>query len=111
MEIEGLINHTLASALVERDYIYHKLLENKSHIDFWQSLREIHAHEELKHRLNGITHIRQILVSEEYMQVIIRNEPDEPLFFMDFPLKTIEFYLHLRELNRLNSSETEEERL
>jgi hypothetical protein len=111
MEIEGLINHTLAAALVERDYIAKKFLDNKNHIAFWESIRKIQAHEELKARLQGIEHIRQILGSEEYMYYMIRQEPDEPLYFMGFPLKAIEFYLHLRTSNRVNNHEELDESL
>lgn len=97
MEIEGLINHTLAASLVERNYIVQKLVANREHISFWQTVRKIHANEELKAKLQSITHIRQILGSEEYMEYLIEQSPDEPLFYMGFPLKAIEFYLHLRD--------------
>lgn len=111
MEIEGLINHTLAAALVERDYIAQQVRDNKSHIAFWESIRVINAHEEIKQRLEGITHIRQILGSEAYMDYMVRQSPDEPLYFMGFPLKTVEFYLHLRQSDRLNSDENSDESL
>lgn len=97
MEIEGLINHTLAAALVEREYIAKQLTDNLAHIDFWKNIKLAHAHEELRHRLQDITHIRQILGSEDYMQYMIKKTFDEPLYFMGFPIKVIEFYIHLRE--------------
>lgn len=106
MEIEGLINHTLAAALVEREYIAKQLQENLAHIDFWKTVKLAHSHEELKHRLQGITHIRQILGSDDYMQHLIKKSVDEPLYFMGFPIKVIEFYLHL--LSEMNKYRPEE---
>ena len=97
MEIEGIINHTLASALIERNFIAQKLVSNKEHINFWNNVKTIHANEEIRNKLEGITHVRQILGSEEYMEYLIEQSPDEPLHYMGFPLKTIEFYIHLRD--------------
>lgn len=97
MEIEGLINHTLAGAMVERNFIAQKLVANKEHITFWRNVKQIHANEEVRARLESITHIRQILGSEEYMEYLIEQSPEEPLYYMGFPLKTIEFYIHLRD--------------
>lgn len=97
MEIEGLINHTLAAALVERDYIAKKVADNKQHIAFWRSIKEIEANENIKQALQNITNIRQILGSESYMEYLIEQSPEEPLFYMGHPLKSIEFYLHLRD--------------
>lgn len=96
MEIEGLINHTLAAALVERNYITKQMADNQFHIDFWKSIKLAHSHEELNQRLQGISHIREILGSEDYMQFLIKKSVDEPLFFMGFPIKVIEFYIHLK---------------
>lgn len=97
MEIEGLINHTLAALMVDRDFMAKKMLDNKDYILFWKNIKSIHANEEVKSKLNQVTHIRQILGSEEYMKDMIKYNPEDSLFFMGFPLKTIEFYLHLKD--------------
>lgn len=96
MEIEGIINHTLAGALIERDYIAKMVADNQFHIAFWRTLKQIHAHEEVKQSLEGITHIRQILGSEHYMEHLIKKHPADPLHYMGFPIKSIEFYIHLK---------------
>ena len=106
MEIEGLINHTLAAALVERNYIAKTMADNLDHIEFWKTLKAVYAHDELNKRLESITHIREILGSEEYMNYLIKKNPEEPLLFMGFPIKVIEFYIHLKtELSTHNASD------
>jgi hypothetical protein len=96
MDIEGLINHTLASYTIERQYIAKQLFDNKERIQFWEDVQAIHANESVQNALRGVTNIRQILSSENYMDYLIKKNVCEPLCFMDFPLKTIEFYLHLK---------------
>lgn len=105
MEIEGIINHSLAAALVERDYIAKKVQENKEHINFWNNIKQLHANDEVRNSLEEVSHIRQILGSESYMQYLIEQMPDDPLYYKGFPLKTIEFYLHLRD--SLNNSDSD----
>lgn len=97
MEIEGIINHVLRAAELERELLEIKITENDEHLEFWKNIKQIQAHEELKSRLERISHIRQILGSEDFMLDMIKQEPDAPSYFMGFPLKTIEFYLHMRD--------------
>lgn len=97
MEIEGLINHTLASAILERNFIAQRMVANKEHITFWNSVKKIHTNEDIRSKLENITHIRQILGSEEYMEYMIQQDPEDPLEYLGIPLKTIEFYIHLRD--------------
>lgn len=97
MEIEGLINHTLAAAEVERSFIAKKAMDNKYHINFWEEVKRLHSNEDITSRLKNVSHIREILGSEDYMGYLIKKSIDDPLYFMGFPLKIIEFYLHLRD--------------
>lgn len=96
MEIEGIINHTLASALIEREYLAKQVAENQAHIAFWRDLQQINCNETVRLSLEGITHVRQILGSEMYMEDLIKKHPADPLYYMGYPLKTIEFYIHLK---------------
>ncbi len=97
MEIEGLINHTLASFVIEKDFIAKKVQENADCLRFWRNIKKIHINVPLRQKLHSITHIRELLGSEEYMEDMIRQESDKPLYFHGHPLKEIEFYLHLRD--------------
>jgi len=97
VEIEGIINHTLAGALVERDYIAQKVIANRIHINFWKDVQRLYANEDIRCRLEDVNHIRQILGSEDYMEYMIEKSPEEPLYYMGFPIKVIEFYIHLKE--------------
>lgn len=109
MEIEGIINHTLAAALVERDYIAKRVVDNKQHIQFWKNLQKIHANEFLQAKLENITHIRQILGSEEFMEYLIKQDVDAEIEFMGFSIKAIEFYLHLRDSIKIKEEPIEHE--
>lgn len=97
MEIEGLINHALAAAMVEKSYIAQKMENVLAAIDFWREIQDINSNDQIKSSLSGITHVRQILGSESYMPELIKKSPHESLFYMGYPIKTIEFYIHLRQ--------------
>jgi len=95
MEIEGLINHTLKAYDIEKSFANLRLLEAMENIKFWETVQAIHANEIIRELLKDVTHVREILGREDCIKELLRSKDEIPSF-RGFPLKTIEFYIHLK---------------
>ncbi len=96
MEIEGIINHTLCGLYTKNQALKDDLAFCDHEIHKWNSLRKIHANEEVQSAIQGLKSVRQLLSEPQYMNYFIGNSPEETFYFMGFHMEAIQFYIELR---------------
>ncbi len=96
MEIEGIVQHSLAGLYVRYERAKDDLGLCESEIHKWHQVRMIHANEEVQHAIQGLTSIRQLVTATTHMKNFLGSTPDETFLFNGFHLDSIQFYMDLR---------------
>lgn len=98
MEIDGVINHSLALHIVQRKDLEKRLEECNKSIDLLNDLRVINNDEPLRAILSPFTNIRQLVASPTHILGFLQTMDEEDmLVFQGHHLDTIQLYLDLRE--------------
>lgn len=106
MEIEGIINHSLAGIAARKEAILDKLGYCERLQVLWLKIREIHHSEPMQGYLTGIKNVRQLFLSELYMKHFLENSPEDTFIFHGYHLDDIQEYLFLR--NKCNEKNNED---
>jgi len=96
MEIEGIVQHSLAGLYVRHERAKEDLNLCESEIHKWHQIRMIHANEEVQHAIQGLKSIRQLVTAATHMKDFLASTPEETFTFMGFHLDSIQFYMDLR---------------
>jgi hypothetical protein len=96
MEIEGIVQHTLAGLYVRHERAKNDVDLCEREIHKWHQVRMIHANEEVQHAIQGLTSIRQLVTGETHIKYFLAVKPEDIYTFMGFHLDSIQFYMDLR---------------
>ncbi len=101
MEIEGIINHTLAGLEIKTEHLKKSIRQVEEDSYTWTCLRLIHVNKEIQNAIRDKANVRQLFSEEEHMKKFIANDPDETFRFLGFDLDDIQLYIQLRNYCRL----------
>jgi hypothetical protein len=96
MEIEGIVQHSLAGLYVRHERACDDVQLCESEIYKWKEILMIHANEEVQHAIQGLTSIRQLVTGATHMKDFLAVKPEDIYTFMGFHLDSIQFYMDLR---------------
>lgn len=96
MEIEGVIQHSIAACIVKQLSLKDELSRCEQEIEKWKQIQQIHANEEIKNELNQVESVRYLISQPKYTLLFLPSEPEGPILFKGFALDTIQFYIDLK---------------